>query len=911
MSINKLGYKRNSPYKNRKSITIESDLITMDGVDKPLLLEGDNGQVIVAQPNSGEYYFNGATKVKETPINMKKKYKQGGLEQDILSTYLSTLKEKEQDAFIDSYSQMNPDEQYQTLMKCGGKVYGEGGIYIKPSKRGSLHKALGVPEGENIPVSKLQIKESDSPALKKKKQFALNARKWHQQGGMIDSFISPSSLNVQTNLIPTQTDLMLEDSLNKQKSQRTNAETLLLERSASQSRLNKMFDAAGDWKETKKMSKPKKLYERQEGGSIPIVEETNGGNVEVEGKETVVRPNGQLHRFEGPSHANGGIDVFLEPGSRVYSEHIKAPNEIVESILGKKTKKKYSYADLSKKFPTKPYTDILSNSKSDEYQVAGAEIKLANNQAMLDTIFAAQEMEKASKETRSQKSKMQEGGTIRFVPNGDGTVNVLRGNAFIETIPEEQQVSYTRNTASLPYTRNFSATDNSQKGWSSQSKDKIPPQQNVKFISNGDGTITTLVGNSFIEETPSSVVPPRKITENYFIPSFQPEQLPEILVEPSATFTTGVVPPLIKQAGEPRSMDIPKGTTPFDIVVPDKSKPVVPTLPSKRVRKKPVVSTKPVEERKLVDFFTPATDVPGGEGVPGTFYSPSMYEDDFVGSEPIENDYIGSEPLVDEVQSTDDQSFDFEERTKKKRNWQNYIPGSKLMGTLLDIGLAASDNLDVDNPNYRDNRKYPIFSRFVNFDDKEVSRNYASALQEIQNSNVPEQVKQTRAAELNAKYQDYQAKIDFANAQRYQNKLDQDTNKLQSYMDRNIDQATQDLNTYREKKARVNYLVDQFKAQRKSRIVNSVRGYLNYVDETNQKNQLLSKNYRVNPFTERIQFTGTKQDPFAEKQLQIAQYARDSKNVIPIEGTGASIVTLPDGTYVIIDKEGRVTKPDK
>lgn len=52
------------------------------------------------------------------------------------------------------------------------------GIYIKPSKRGTLRKALGVKEGEKIPASKLKPKSTDSPAMKKKKLFARNARKW-------------------------------------------------------------------------------------------------------------------------------------------------------------------------------------------------------------------------------------------------------------------------------------------------------------------------------------------------------------------------------------------------------------------------------------------------------------------------------------------------------------------------------------------------------------------------------------------------------------------------------------------------------------------------------------------------------------------------------------------------------------
>lgn len=60
------------------------------------------------------------------------------------------------------------------------------GIYIKPSKRGTLHDALGIPRGQKIPASKLKDKPGDSPALKKKKLFARNARTWkHDDGGIV------------------------------------------------------------------------------------------------------------------------------------------------------------------------------------------------------------------------------------------------------------------------------------------------------------------------------------------------------------------------------------------------------------------------------------------------------------------------------------------------------------------------------------------------------------------------------------------------------------------------------------------------------------------------------------------------------------------------------------------------------
>lgn len=55
-------------------------------------------------------------------------------------------------------------------------------IKIKPSKRGSLHKALGVGKNKKIPVSDLKAaKNSKSPAIRKKANFALNARKWNHE----------------------------------------------------------------------------------------------------------------------------------------------------------------------------------------------------------------------------------------------------------------------------------------------------------------------------------------------------------------------------------------------------------------------------------------------------------------------------------------------------------------------------------------------------------------------------------------------------------------------------------------------------------------------------------------------------------------------------------------------------------
>lgn len=55
-------------------------------------------------------------------------------------------------------------------------------ILIKPSRKGALHKMLGVPEGKPIPESKLEAAaHSKNPTERKRAQFALNAKKWNHK----------------------------------------------------------------------------------------------------------------------------------------------------------------------------------------------------------------------------------------------------------------------------------------------------------------------------------------------------------------------------------------------------------------------------------------------------------------------------------------------------------------------------------------------------------------------------------------------------------------------------------------------------------------------------------------------------------------------------------------------------------
>ena len=51
---------------------------------------------------------------------------------------------------------------------------------IKIKHPGQLHRDLGVPQGKKIPASKLAAaKNSDNPTVRRRAQFAFNAKSWN------------------------------------------------------------------------------------------------------------------------------------------------------------------------------------------------------------------------------------------------------------------------------------------------------------------------------------------------------------------------------------------------------------------------------------------------------------------------------------------------------------------------------------------------------------------------------------------------------------------------------------------------------------------------------------------------------------------------------------------------------------
>lgn len=141
IKVSKTGYLSDSADYDEPAVKILSNKITMNGVDRDLILIPDSGEPMVAKANSGEYVFPDATHVVEVPL----------------------------DQAIENFKQ--------------------GGIHIKKANRGKFTAAanragMGVQEYASHVLAN---KDKYSSTLVKRANFARNASKWkHQFGGEVN-----------------------------------------------------------------------------------------------------------------------------------------------------------------------------------------------------------------------------------------------------------------------------------------------------------------------------------------------------------------------------------------------------------------------------------------------------------------------------------------------------------------------------------------------------------------------------------------------------------------------------------------------------------------------------------------------------------------------------------------------------
>lgn len=96
------------------------------------------------------------------------------------------------------------------------------------------------------------------------------------------------------------------------------------------------------------------------GGTGEINAEVEGGGYGQDG-ENAIGPNGQFTQFNGPTHAQGGIQTDMAPGTRIFSDKLKAPgtNKSFAEL-----NKVNDTVKLEKKFAKLPQNTYTNNSKN-------------------------------------------------------------------------------------------------------------------------------------------------------------------------------------------------------------------------------------------------------------------------------------------------------------------------------------------------------------------------------------------------------------------------------------------------------------------------------------------------------------------------------------------------------------------
>lgn len=103
-------------------------------------------------------------------------------------------------------------------------------------------------------------------------------------------------------------------------------------------------------------------------------------NAEVENDEVIQSPMGEMATMSGPTHEQGGIDVSMDPGDRVYSDELKDDD-------GKTFAEK---ADKARK-STKKYEKVLEDPRSTKLAKFTANKMLQKLSGQLDQLFQKQE----------------------------------------------------------------------------------------------------------------------------------------------------------------------------------------------------------------------------------------------------------------------------------------------------------------------------------------------------------------------------------------------------------------------------------------------------------------------------------------------------------------------------------------
>ena len=124
-------------------------------------------------------------------------------------------------------------------------------------------------------------------------------------------------------------------------------------------------------------------------------------NAEVEGDEVVQTPQGQVATIQGPTHEQGGVDMNLDPGTRVYSDRLKGADGIKFS----------EKADAIRKRMGK-FERILNDSRGTKLAKYTAKLMMDKINKELDSVFQEQESMKQQQGIAGPQQMFATGGEV-------------------------------------------------------------------------------------------------------------------------------------------------------------------------------------------------------------------------------------------------------------------------------------------------------------------------------------------------------------------------------------------------------------------------------------------------------------------------------------------------------------------
>jgi hypothetical protein len=185
---------------------------------------------------------------------------------------------------------------------------------------------------------------------------------------------------------------------------------------------------------------------------------TQTANVEIEGGEFLILPDGTTELTKGPSHSKGGVDTILPEGTKVFSNHLKPMDlhkmpaeykqmlvggymqsggemgdfnldyldDMVKGSTGKGKDSKKTFAKIAQRYDTKQYQDILKNPFAPAADKQTAQLMLERNSKILDQLFRDQQILNGNStgEPMPEEPQMKNGGIT---------------NAGFEALPEYVQ----------------------------------------------------------------------------------------------------------------------------------------------------------------------------------------------------------------------------------------------------------------------------------------------------------------------------------------------------------------------------------------------------------------------------------------------------------------------------------------